>query len=98
MLFAGIRRGLGGGDICHNVQAPPQGLLKAFVRADLTNAPGSPGVEPPGWPLIPALGEDLCFPAALFASFIQLKGQMNQNFDFSSFLPNLLINSQINIF
>ena len=28
----------------------------------------------------------------------KLKGQMNQNFDFSLFLPNLLIKSQINIF
>ena len=30
--------------------------------------------------------------------YSMFKGQMNQNFDFSLFLPNLLIKSQINIF
>ena len=35
---------------------------------------------------------------ALHASPQRFKGQMNQNFDFALFLPNLLIKSQINIF
>ena len=38
----------GGRDVCYKILALTQGLQQAFVRAVFANAPGCPGVAPPG--------------------------------------------------